>query len=82
MKGEEEFRANAHFGLGLWMRNNWGLWKGSRLHYFFKTKGILHPDDMSGIILTSYHRNLNDVNIKLKKQIRCYQKYWKKQKED
>ena len=25
---EDEFMAGAHMGLGMWMRNNWGLWKG------------------------------------------------------
>lgn len=79
-KTEDEFRAEAHFRLGLWMRNNWALWKGSRLYYFFKTKGISHPDDMSGIILTSYYRKLNNADIKLDTQIEKYQKYWTEQK--
>src|SRR5918992_416695 len=36
-----EFRASEdriiehHFGLGLWMRNNWGLWAGGRLAKYF-----------------------------------------------
>src|SRR3982751_6480108 len=24
---EQSATANMHFGLGMWMRNNWGLWK-------------------------------------------------------
>lgn len=44
-----------HFGLGMWMRNNWGLWSGkSRLLPIFETKGITHPDNMSGYILETY----------------------------
>lgn len=44
-----------HFGLGMWMRNNWGLWRGkSRLLPFFEAKGITHPDEMSGYILDTY----------------------------
>lgn len=75
---EEEFCANAHFGFGMWMRNNWGLWGGSRLQTYFNEKGIYHPDDMSGIILTSYYRYLKGDKIELKKQIKFYKTYWEK----
>lgn len=43
-----------HMGLGMWMRNNWGLWGGSRLQKYFTDKGITHPDDMSSVILFFY----------------------------
>ena len=49
-----------HMGLGMWLRNNWGLWSGSRLLKYFRDRGITHPDDMSGIILTHYHDWLNN----------------------
>lgn len=48
-----------HHGLGMWLRNNWGLWGGSRLQKYFTEKGINHPDEMSGIILEFYHDWLN-----------------------
>lgn len=48
-----------HFGLGLWMRNNWQLWGGSRLQQYFERLGITHPDNMSGIILGAYSDYLN-----------------------
>lgn len=82
MKTEKEFTSKSHFGMGLWIRNNWGLWKGSRLYHYFKSIGIFHPDDMSGIILTSYHRNLNGIEIQLENQIKYYQEYWKDQKKE
>ncbi|MEQ9308338.1 MAG: DUF6794 domain-containing protein [Balneolaceae bacterium] len=75
---KSELAGKTHFGLGIWMRNNWGLWAGSELAKFFNQQGIYHPDDMSGIILTSYHRRLNGVPVRLNKQIRYYQEYWKK----
>jgi len=75
---EEDFCANGHFGFGMWMRNNWGLWSGSRLQAYFSDKGIHHPDDMSGIILTSYYRYLKGNKIQLKKQIKYYKTYWEK----
>jgi hypothetical protein len=58
------------------MRNNWNLWTKSRLKRYFNRKGIYHPDDMSGIILKSYYRHLNDIDIDLKNQIKYYQNYW------
>lgn len=54
-----------HMGLGLWIRNNWGLWKGSRLSNHFNKLGVFHPDDMSGIIIRFYHRYLNGHEFKL-----------------
>lgn len=73
---ENELSGKYHFGLGLWMRNNWGLWSESPLKDYFNEMGIFHPDDMSGIIITSFHRHLNGKNIRLKEQIKYYQEYW------
>jgi hypothetical protein len=74
---EEEFLGGSHFGLGMWIRNNWGLWRGGELAKEFETKGIFHPDDMSGIILTSYYRQLHNQDWKVDEQIKYYQDYWK-----
>jgi len=75
---KEEEISVYHMGLGRWIRNNWGLWAGdSRLAKYFKDKGINNPDDMSGIILTSFYRYLNNKDIKLDEQIQYYQDYWK-----
>jgi len=80
IKGMEEieFSSNVHFGLGMWMRNNWGLWGGSRLSVYFNNLGIFHPDDMSGIIITTYYRYLKNEDIKLEEEIKYYKDYWKK----
>ena len=48
-----------HFGLGMWLRNNWYLWGGSRLQLYFFAKGIDHPDDMTGLLLRFYYDWLN-----------------------
>ena len=48
-----------HRSVGLYLRNNWGLWGGSRLQKYFSDRGIYHPDDMSAIILEYYHDWLN-----------------------
>ena len=49
-----------HMGLGMWMRNNWGLWGGSRLQKYFIDKGFTHPDNMSSVILFYYWDWLHD----------------------
>ena len=79
--GTEKDLAQYHLGLGMWMRNNWALWKGSRLSEWFNQKGILEPDNMSGIILKSYWRQLNSRPIELDKQIAFYEEYRKKVQE-
>lgn len=79
---EDKFSARAHLGFGMWMRNNWQLWGGSRLSKYFNEMGITHPDDMSAIILHSYHRYLNNKEIKLEEQVQRYKEYWEKAKAD
>ena len=64
------------------MRNDWGLWGGSPLARYFNRLGVFHPDDISGIILTSFWRHLNGRPIKLDEQVKHYQDYWKKIEEE
>ncbi|WP_185290513.1 DUF6794 domain-containing protein [Chryseobacterium lactis] len=73
---EDEFIGKVHLGFGMWMRNNWQLWGVSRLSKYFNDLNIYHPDDMSGIILISYHRHLNNREIRLEEQVKYYQDYW------
>lgn len=75
-KGTERDMIKFHLNLGMWIRNNWGLWRGSRLSEHFNRIGINHPDDMSSIILHSYWRNLHHKPIKLKEQADLYKAYW------
>jgi hypothetical protein len=72
----EEFKTSYpisyHMGLGRNLRNRWGLWTSSRLREYFLDLGVTHPDDMSGIILTSYNAYLNGREIDLEKQLSKY----------
>jgi hypothetical protein len=79
-QNERDVSARYHMGSGMAIRNNWGLWKKKKnsLKKYFNRKGIFHPDDMSGIILTSFHRKLNNRDIELGKQIDYYKKYWER----
>ena len=44
----------AHFGLGMFLRNNWGLWRQGPLYSSMQAMGFTHPDDMSGAILDGF----------------------------
>jgi len=54
------------------LRNEWKLNKNSHLAIYFHDLGIIHPDDMTSIILTSFHRYLNGKYIELAKQVAVY----------
>src|SRR5262245_11148723 len=77
IRATEDGMIEYHHGLGTWLRNNWGLWGGSRLSEYFHQLGIRHPDDMSAIIFDSYWRKVHDKPIDLEGQVRHYQNYWK-----
>ncbi|WP_276135203.1 DUF6794 domain-containing protein [Polluticoccus soli] len=62
-----------HMSLGQYMRTTWGLASNSRLKRWFITMGVDNPDDMSSIVLVSYHRYLNHQPIDLEGQVRMRQ---------
>jgi len=75
---EDSVIGRYHSNIGMHLRNLWKLWEKSALKDYFEKMGIFHPDDMSGIILLSFHRHLNSKPIELEKQIEFYKEYWKK----
>ena len=54
MKREDMMRL--HFGLGGWIRNNFGLWAGNE--ELLRSTGKTHPDDASGVILDALWERL------------------------
>jgi hypothetical protein len=64
-----------HDSLGRWIRNNWGLYQGGPLCNDLRARGLVHADDMSGVILTSFWRQLHDQPLKMKEQVSRYQKF-------
>lgn len=56
---ERDAMSAFHFGLGMWLRNNWGFWAGSRFQQYFLQRGVEHPDNMSGILLEYYYDYLH-----------------------
>ena len=52
---KETWLFNSHMGgLGMWIRNNWGINGGSRLLIYFNQRGITDRDYISGIIIEEY----------------------------
>jgi ribosomal protein S18 acetylase RimI-like enzyme len=41
LTAEDEIVGKSHFGLGLWVRNNWKLWAGSQLAKYFNNMGTI-----------------------------------------
>lgn len=65
-----------HFGFGMWIRNNWGLWGNSELKQALQDSGFVHPDDMSSVVLKSYHRRLNHKPLPIREEAMKYREYW------
>lgn len=47
-----------HFGLGQWIRNNFGLWKENL--ELMQATGAIDPDDASGVIVKALWQRLQD----------------------
>lgn len=75
---EDDFLTETHLSTGMWIRNYWlynrhlfGLIvTKSDLRKDLMAKGLYSNDDMSGVILRSFHRQLNNIDINLDQQIK------------
>ena len=56
---DEDDLISLHFGLGLWIRNNWLYPANSKLADLLYEAGLHHPDDMSGFLILGYYHYLN-----------------------
>lgn len=67
---EEDYTATMlHLSLGMWIRNNFGLWRDSRLAHYLRNNGpcadrMDEPDDMSDYILSEYLEHLKQTHEK------------------
>jgi len=68
-----------HFGLGMYIRNEWSLWeKDTPLkNWFLKEYGLTHADDISGIILHCLWADIRNEPRKDKEQAKLYLNHWK-----
>lgn len=89
---EQKFMAQAHHSGGQFLRNSYFLWWFPGHPYvgkwpvviphlvqWFNQRQIFHADDMSGIILTTFHRMLLGKDVELSQQIIKYLAHWEKQ---
>lgn len=81
---EREFLGSTHFFSGMHIRNSWKLWWSKDwnepkppLNEWFNSIGIVHADDMSGILLTCFYRKLKSIPYDIEKQVEKYHKHWK-----
>ena len=86
---ESQFVGRTHHMIGRAIRNDWYLWwnkdhafdmwpkEQPTIVKFFNDLNIHHADDMSGIILTSVYRRLQNQELKLDNQVQEYIEYWK-----
>jgi hypothetical protein len=74
-RSESDAVAQAHFAVGLFIRNQWLRSGESALTEFLQAAGAQSFDDMSSMILTSYWRHLHGRPIELEKQGTCYRSW-------
>lgn len=71
---EDIVRTKLHLGLGRWIIFNWGFYEGSRLSHYLKEAGLIHPEDMARVLIVTFHRHLNDHDLKFAEEVALYQK--------
>jgi hypothetical protein len=72
---EYDFTIDQHFGLAMDLRNAWGLWsETSPLVLYLKKSGVLfiHPDDISGDILSIYYKHLKGEKIDFNNPLKAF----------
>jgi hypothetical protein len=65
-----------HMGLGMALRNGWGLRSGGPLAKHMQELGFIHPDDMSGVILATFWCKRHGQDFRLKERAEKYKEYW------
>jgi hypothetical protein len=61
-----------HFGLGMAVRNRFGLWQDNEITQFFRQNGVDHPDDMSMPFIGGFVEYLQGHNVDMVKAIETY----------
>ena len=69
--------SDAHFGLGMWVRNNWGLWAGGPLRDEMFKVGLYHADDMSSCILDAFVCDIRGEDFNIEEKAKWYKEWWK-----
>jgi hypothetical protein len=67
-----------HFGLGMQIRNEWGLWHDSPIVKQFRANGIFLADDMSALVIDIYWKHLNGLPLDFKESVALLRKEYDK----
>lgn len=84
---EDVFVASIHFNDAMFIRSSWFLWYnlGENKNWpkskpgivsYFNDLGIYHGDDISSIIILSFHRHLNKKPMKIEEQVQRFKDFW------
>ena len=74
----DKFVGSCHANIGMWIRNNWGLWaETGPLHADLKSKGFIHADDMSGVILRAFYFESKNQTFNVDEYSKECVEYWK-----
>lgn len=66
-----------HFGMGMYIRNEWGFWvKEGPLYEELEALGLHHPDDMSGLILKGMVQKVLGQELDIQSEVQKYKDYW------
>src|SRR6266496_1205061 len=62
-----------HFGLGMWIRNNFGLWAGNTT--LIQNTGAYDADDAAGVIIEALWTRLREDRTNTRATIRAIERY-------
>lgn len=79
-EGAKRFLGMVHHGFGTNLRNAWKLWhKGTVLNQWFRDHlGLWHADDMSSIILNSFHARVYNYPYDPQADVERFKAHWAK----
>ena len=80
-----ELVLDCHTKFGMFLRNKFSLWAGysackrelAPLYYNLYEMGLVHPDDMSSILLEASFHHVHETEFDLAESIEAYRFYWK-----
>ena len=76
----QKYNTGDHFGSGMALRNDWGLWYNETpLAKWFTGKRLYHGDDRSGLLSKAVEAKIKGENFDLDSEIKFYQEWWEKQ---
>jgi hypothetical protein len=81
LMSEEDAGTKVYFSFGRWMSVNWGMEEGSRITHYFNSQGIAKLEDMIRILMLSYHRHINQKELRTDELFKHYKDLRKKEYE-